>query len=167
MKYDDFHKLVRANGWMKLRQMGTSHIIFRKRMITIDAILERAADGTYTVYCKNEIFSGAGDTIAAAKADMLRQMTFYKETAIATGFKYPSFLDGEFEIRYTVDAASLVKYYVGAGIFSLAGLQKVTGINQKQLWSYMNGTKPQKAQATRIVNGFHNLSDDLKTIFAQ
>ena len=136
-------------------------------MITIDAILERAADGTYTVYCKNEIFSGAGDTIAAAKADMLRQMTFYKETAIATGFKYPSFLDGEYEIHYTVDAASLVKYYVGAGIFSLAGLQKVTGINQKQLWSYMNGTKPQKAQATRIVNGFHNLSDDLKTIFAQ
>lgn len=30
MKYDDFHKLVRANGWMKLRQMGTSHIIYRK-----------------------------------------------------------------------------------------------------------------------------------------
>lgn len=30
MKYDAFHKLVRDNGWTKFRQMGTSHIIYRK-----------------------------------------------------------------------------------------------------------------------------------------
>ncbi|MBR1632576.1 MAG: type II toxin-antitoxin system HicA family toxin [Bacteroidales bacterium] len=30
MKYDEFHKLVRANGWVVLRQMGTSHIIYIK-----------------------------------------------------------------------------------------------------------------------------------------
>ena len=30
MKYDEFHRLVRANGWIKLRQMGTSHVIYRK-----------------------------------------------------------------------------------------------------------------------------------------
>lgn len=34
MKYDDFHKLVRANGWVKLRQMGTSHVIYRKGRMT-------------------------------------------------------------------------------------------------------------------------------------
>lgn len=30
MKYDELHRLVRANGWVKLRQMGTSHIIYQK-----------------------------------------------------------------------------------------------------------------------------------------
>ena len=30
MKFDEFHKLVRQNGWVKLRQVGTSHIIYRK-----------------------------------------------------------------------------------------------------------------------------------------
>lgn len=30
MKYDEFHKLVRANGWTVLRQMGTSHVIYKK-----------------------------------------------------------------------------------------------------------------------------------------
>ena len=29
----------------------------------IPAVIERASDGTYSVYCKNEIFSGMGDTI--------------------------------------------------------------------------------------------------------
>lgn len=30
MKYDEFHRLVRANGWTALRQLGTSHVIYKK-----------------------------------------------------------------------------------------------------------------------------------------
>lgn len=135
-------------------------------MKQIEAIIERASDGTYSVYCKDEIFSGSGDTIEAAKEDMLDQISFYKETAIAEGFKYPEWLDDEYSIEYTTDASSLLRYYIGAGIFSLAGLEKVTGINQKQLWSYVNGTKPRKAQSDRIVAGFKNLNNDLNAIFA-
>ena len=133
---------------------------------TVKAVIERASDGTYTVYCTDEIFSGAGETLSAAKDDMLKQMAFYKDTAIQQGFKYPAFLDGDFSIEYHVDARSLIKFYTDSGIFSLAGLQKVTGINQKQLWSYLNGTKPRKAQEERIVSGFQALSRDLMAIFA-
>ena len=135
-------------------------------MKQIEAIIERASDGTYSVYCKDEIFSGSGETIDAAKKDMLDQIAFYKETAIAEGFKYPEWLDDEYSIEYTTDAASLLRYYIGAGIFSLAGLEKVTGINQKQLWSYVNGTKPRKTQSERIVAGLKNLNNDLNAIFA-
>jgi len=135
-------------------------------MTTIEAIIERAADGTFTVYCKDEIFSGAGETMEAAKADMKRQMDFYRETAREEGFRYPAFLDNPYEIHYSFDATSLMKYYVTTGIFSLAGMEKVTGINQKQLWSYLNGTKPRKPQRDRIERGFRKLSHDLSTIFA-
>lgn len=34
MKSDELHRLIRANGWVKLRQMGTSHIIYKKGSIT-------------------------------------------------------------------------------------------------------------------------------------
>ena len=135
-------------------------------MVTINAIIERASDGTYSVYCKDEIFSGAGPTIELAKADMMAQMAFYKETAIKEGFRYPAFLDGEFEVSYTVDSLSLLKYYVGAGIISLAGMEKMSGINKKQLWSYLHGTKPRKAQAARIESGFQSLKKDLNSIYA-
>lgn len=135
-------------------------------MTTIEAIIERAADGTFSVYCKDEIFSGAGATIEAAKADMQAQMAFYKETAIQEGFQYPAFLDDDFVVNYTVDAQSLMKYYVGRGIFSLAGIEKMTGINQKQLWAYMKGTKPRAAQKNRIITGFRALNNDLNAIFA-
>ena len=135
-------------------------------MITIEAIIERASDGTFTVYCQEEIFSGAGKTLKEAKEDMARQMEFYKETALQSGFRYPAFLDGSYQVHYTIDVASLLNYYVGKGIFSLAGLEKVTGINQKQLWSYLNGTKPRKAQVERIEKGFRSLQKDLDMIVA-
>ncbi len=135
-------------------------------MKTIEAIIERASDGTYSVYCKDEIFSGAGDTIQAAKADMARQMAFYKESALKEGFKYPDWMDGEYTFTYSVDMPSLIAYYVGIGVFTLAGLEKVTGISQKQLWSYLNGTRPRKAQQERIATGLRALNQDLSTIFA-
>lgn len=135
-------------------------------MKTINAIIERAKDGTFSVYCADEIFSGAGDTIDAAKADLMAQLKFYKETAVSEGFKYPAFLDEDFEISYSVDAPSLMRYYVESGIFSLAGMEKMTGVNQKQLWAYLNGTKPRKAQKDRIISGFQNLNKDLNAIFA-
>ena len=135
-------------------------------MKQISAIIERASDGTYSVYCKNEIFSGMGDTIEAAKADMLQQMEVYKATAKEEGFRYPEFLDGEFTVVYTVDAASLMEYYLGKGWFSLSTLEKITGISQKQLWAYAHGTKPRKAQEDRIRNGLMSIQKDLDTIFA-
>jgi predicted RNase H-like HicB family nuclease len=135
-------------------------------MNQIAAIIERAEDGTYSVYCKDEIFSGMGKTIDEAKSDMVRQMTVYKETALKEGFRYPDFLDKEYVIEYTVDALSLMNYYVKAGIFSLASLEKITGINQKHLWAYTTGTKPRKAQADKIRSGFLRLSKDLDSVFA-
>lgn len=51
----------------------------------IPAVIERASDGTYSVYCKNEIFSGMGDTIEEAKADMLKQMDLYVAAAKEEG----------------------------------------------------------------------------------
>jgi predicted RNase H-like HicB family nuclease len=135
-------------------------------MKQIDAVIERAKDGSYSVYCKDEIFSGVGNDIDSAKADMLSQMSFYKETALKEGFRYPPFLDEEYTINYKVDAVSLMKYYVYSGVFTLAGLEKITGVNQKQLWSYLNGTKPRKAQQDRIADGLRSICKDLSMFFA-
>lgn len=135
-------------------------------MKQISAIIERASDGTYSVYCKNEIFSGMGNTIEEAKNDMLQQMELYKSTAKEEGFKYPEFLDEEFNITYNVDPLSLMYFYLSKGWFSLATLEKITGISQKQLWAYAHGTKPRKAQEERIRTGLNNISKDLDAIFA-
>jgi len=132
-------------------------------MKTIIARISRSDDGFYSIHCVNEMFSGGGDTPQQAKNDMLKQMEFFRETAKSEGLEYPSFLDDGYEIEYEFDVRSLLEYY--SGILSLSGLEKITGIHQKQLWAYLNNkSKPRKKQVERIQKGLHDLGKELSAI---
>jgi len=132
-------------------------------MKKIEAIIERASDGTYSVYCTNEMFSGMGDSAEAAKADMIEQMKFFKNAAIEDGSQYPSWMDDEYEIVYKFEVASLLEYY--SGILSLFGLKKITGIHQKQLWNYLHRkAKPRPAQVNRIEKALHAFGSELQSV---
>jgi hypothetical protein len=132
-------------------------------MKIIEAIIERAKDGTFSVYCSVEMFTGMGNTAEAAKMDMKQQMDFFRKTAIEESFSYPEFLDEDFEIVYKFDTECLLEYY--SGILSLSGLEKITGIHQKQLWNYLHRkSKPRKAQVEKIEKGLHALGSELIAI---
>ena len=104
-----------------------------------------------------------GNTAEAAKMEMRQQMDFFKQTAIEDSFYYPDFLDDDFEIVYKFDTESLLEYY--SGILSLSGLEKITGIHQKQLWNYLHRkSKPRKAQVEKIKKGLHTLGSELIAI---
>ncbi len=132
-------------------------------MKKVKAIISRSNDGFYNIHCIDELFSGGGNTPQEAKNDMQTQMDFFKETAVKEGLEYPSFLDGNYEIEYEFDVQSLLEYY--SGILSLSGLEKITGIHQKQLWAYLNNkSKPRRRQVERIQKGLHDLGKELSAI---
>jgi len=132
-------------------------------MKSIEAIIERASDGTFSVYCKDEMFNGMGDTPELAKQNMLEQMQFFKETSKEDGYENPAFLDSEFEVIYKFDTQSLLEYY--SGVITPSALERLTGINKKQLWSYLHGrTKPQRTQVDKIEKALHTLDNELSSI---
>lgn len=116
-------------------------------MKTIEAIIERTTDGTFSVYCVDEMFTGMGNTAEKAKKDMRQQMEYFKKTAMDEGFSYPGFLDEDFEIVFKFETESLLEYY--SGILSLSGLEKITGIHQKQLWNYLHRKSKNSQSADR------------------
>jgi len=132
-------------------------------MKTIEAIIERASDGTYSAFCIDEMFSGMGDTAEKAKADMMELMRFCKETALEDKRPYPDFLNEEFEVVYKFDTKSLLEYY--AGVITPAALERLSGIHQKQLWGYLHGhSKPRKQQDEKIEKALHQLGNELIAI---
>jgi hypothetical protein len=128
-------------------------------MKTLFATIDRNNDG-YSVFEENGFFSGMGNTAEDAKQDMLASIEFYVETCKEAGKTYPSYLDGDYEIVYKFDIESLLAYY--QGIFSNSALEKLTGINQKQLWAYAHGkSKPRQAQIRKIEQSLHALGHEL------
>jgi predicted RNase H-like HicB family nuclease len=98
-------------------------------------IIEKSSD-YYDAYAENCAgINGAGATVEEAKKDVLEGLKIFLEITD----KVPSILAGDYEIEYVYDVQSFLKYY--EKILSKSGLEKITGINQKQLGHYANGNK--------------------------
>lgn len=75
----------------------------------------------------------------------------------------PIDISAGYELVFKMNIRALLQRY--SGILTNAGLERLTGINQKQLWSYANGlSKPRKAQVEKIENALHALGKELTSV---
>lgn len=97
------------------------------------------------------------------RAYVQESIDFYVDCARQDGSEYPHVFDGEYEVIYKFDVASVLAYY--KGILSFSALERITGINQKQLNHYAAGiSKPRPQQEEKIRTGLHNLATTLLTV---
>lgn len=79
------------------------------------------------------------------------------------GCDIPEELQGDYELVFKMDVRSLLEFY--SGIFSKAGLERITGINQKQLWHYASGGRnPRPEQSLKLEKALHKLGEELLSI---
>lgn len=115
--------------------------------------------GAFSENCEG--IYAAGDTIEATKADTYEAIRLIKKNLPED--RWPEQIKGEFEIEWKFDVPSFLEYY--GGIMSLAGMERLTGINQKQLSNYLNHRAvPRRKQADRIINGMHQFARELLSI---
>lgn len=132
-----------------------------KDMEKIVMILERSKD-LYCAYSDNcDGIYAAGETMEEAKADTYRAIDGIKRNLPEE--RWPEQIKGEFEIEWKFDVPSFLEYY--SNFISLAGMERMTGVNQKQLSNYLNHRSvPRRKQADRIVNGIHRFARELLSI---
>lgn len=130
-------------------------------MKTLKIIIERS-DDMFSAYAENaEGIYGGGDTVEEAKQSILDAICIIK--AEFTPENIPTILKGDYEIIYNFDVESLLNYY--KGIFTNSALEKITGINQRQIQHYSSGLKkPRLPQLKKIEEGLHRLAAELQAL---
>ena len=132
-------------------------------MRTVIAIIETGPDHKFSIYsCGADDLPygvlGTGDTIAGAKMDF---MLAYQEIKETFKDRNKAFEEVEFLFRY--DIPSFLEEFAYA--FTLAGLERITGINQKQLGHYISGYRRPSAKTVRkMEEGIHRFSEQLNMI---
>lgn len=129
-------------------------------MSIIKIIIEKTSN-FYSAYAENvEGVYGAGATVQKTKESVLKSLELYVKY---NKKKHPKILQGDYSVKYRFDAQSLLNYY--KGIFTNASLEKITGINQKQIQHYASGLKkPRQLQKRKIQTGLRNLAKELQSI---
>ena len=133
-------------------------------MITVKAFIERGKDGTYGVYIDlnenrmNYGVIGDGNTVSAAIEDFYG---CYEDMKKSFENDNQYFQEAEFDFHY--DTASFLGYYTN--YFSIAGLSRLTGINQGQLSHYVNGTQnPSKQTIQKIDESIHDFTNHFNRV---
>lgn len=130
-------------------------------MEKITIIIERSKD-LFDAYSENcDGIYGAGETIEACKADIETSIREIKEKLPMD--RWPEQLKGEYELVWKLDAQSFLDYY--SDFISLAGMERITGVNQKQLSNYVHHrAKPRRQQVDRIREGLHKFAHELLSL---
>lgn len=129
----------------------------------ITVIIERA-ENNFSAYVREvDGITATGKTIDEIKTSILEAIEEFIASCKEFECEIPTELEGDYEIVFELDIQSLLTIY--EGIFTKSGLEKLTGINQKQLWHYANGiTKPREAQRQKIEKALHKLGRELVSL---
>ena len=104
---------------------------------------------------------GGGENLEACRANILEGLRLLKESRPMSD--WPEILRGEYEIEYMYDVQSILSYY--ASVFTKPALERLTGINQKQLHHYATGLKkPREPQRKKIELALHRLGSELMSV---
>jgi len=120
------------------------------------------SDGGYSIYVKEEDYPygivGTGTTVEEARKDFLSGYQEMKEYITGKG---ENFIDVNIIFRY--DIPSFLEAYSYA--FTLAGLERITGVNQKQLGHYISGyRRPSGKTIQRIDAGIQAFAKELSSV---
>jgi len=107
---------------------------------------------------------GAGNTLDECKANLLEGLHLLINNREKSQTLVPDWLiNGEYEIEYRYDVQSILNYY--ANVFTKPALERLTGINQKQLHHYATGLKkPREPQRKKIELALHRLGSELLSV---
>lgn len=130
-------------------------------MKQVKIVIEKSKDH-YSAYSENvEGIYGAGDTPDEAKQSILYAIRLLKKHNKPQNI--PAILKANYEVVYRFDTESLLNYY--KKVFTHSALERITGINQRQLQHYSSGLKkPRPAQKKKIEVALHQLGRELLAI---
>ena len=101
---------------------------------------------------------GEGTTVEEAMEDFNRAYEEMRDHYAAEGRPFE-----EVHFTFYYDTASFLNEF--GKVFSLSGLQRITGINQTQLGHYLHGrSRPSKKTVTKIQDGIRRFVNNLTAV---
>jgi len=101
-----------------------------------------------------------GKTMSELKRNMYEAVEFHLEGMAEDGTDIPEPFNEKYQLVFRFDTECLLTHY--KGIITNSALERLTGINQRQLQRYASGkSRPMRPQQVKIQNALHRLGGEL------
>ncbi len=131
-------------------------------MRKVNAIIEKASDGEFSIYMDADdmsyLITGTGKTVKEARKVFEGGYEDTKRYYAEIGKPFE-----EVEFCYKYELPAFLKEY--SEYFSLAGLERITGINQAQLGHYISGFRnPSPKTVKKFEEGLKKFIEELTSV---
>ena len=128
----------------------------------IDDVIIEKAEHNYSAYIKGvDGIVSSGETLDSLKCNIV--LAIYAFSDECRELKCDNPFADEYKLSFKMDVKSFLDFY--NGIFSKSGLERISGINQKQLWHYASGGRePRPETAGKLEEALHQLGRELLEI---
>jgi len=129
-------------------------------MKTVTVIVGKTENNYSAVVEELDGFVCTAKSFQLLKKEVEEGVKFHLQGLIEDNDAVPEPFNDEYGFIYRWSTESLFNYF--QGIFTNAALQRLTGINQKQLWHYAHGQKEPRAETKEKINkALHKLGEEL------
>ena len=130
----------------------------------LNKVVVERSENNYSAYIEGiDGVVATGNSIMEIKENMAKAIEAFVDECKELGCDIPEELKGDYELVFKMDVKSLLDFY--SHVFTKAGLERITGINQKQLWHYASGGRiPRAEQCLKIESALHKLGEELLSI---
>jgi len=105
----------------------------------------------------------AHETLEGVKRYMRDAIQWHLESMREDGEDIPEEFQGEYELVFRLNVQALMQKY--KGVLTQAGLERLTGINKRQLQHYSSGRhQPFPAQRKKIERALHGFGKELMEV---
>ena len=105
----------------------------------------------------------AHETLAGVKRGIRSAIEFHLEFMREDGDDIPEEFQGEYQLEFRLNVQALMQKY--KGVITHAGLERLTGINKRQIQHYASGLhKPFPAQRKKIERALHTFGKELQEV---
>ena len=134
-----------------------------KEVSKILVVLEKTDSG-YSAYLP--VLAGCiatGESLNEVRQKISDAVDFHLDGMRKEELPIPIAFQGEFNLTYKMDLASLFEWF--SGILTKSGVSRITGLNQSLISQYVSGIKkPSSKQTKKIEQALHNLGQELLEI---
>lgn len=132
-------------------------------MKVFSATIEGNTRDGFWVYSDEELcahtLNGHGATIEEAKQD-IEEYAEYILKEETEGI--PDELKDGYTFKYKMTVEAFLSVFTP--VLGKKGIERLTGISNKQLWKYQNGTEPRQAQIKKMQDGLFDFAKELSRI---
>ena len=146
------------------------HLLEDKKMVPRTVNLHMSVLSSFCRYLLKQGILQSNPVKSVTRPKMEKRLPeFFRKESMEEYFRQTEYYASEgkdftvAEFEFYFDTASFIQYFGYA--FSLAGLERITGINQKQLGHYVSGyRKPSPKTVKKIEEGVRNFTKDLSMV---